>query len=172
MKNKILASFLTVVFLIIFLLFYKGLQKPNIYIPITDVEKDIPSFTAQIFDSNNQIDSDDIFENDKFYLINIWASWCLPCKDEHPFLMSLSKKKNLEIIGLNYKDNIKQAKKFLKKLNNPYVIILSDKDGTKAIELGAYGVPETFLVYNKKMIKKIIGPINDKIFLEIEKIIK
>ena len=92
MKNKILASFLTVVFLIIFLLFYKGLQKPNIYIPITDVEKDIPSFTAQIFDSNNQIDSDDIFENDKFYLINIWASWCLPCKDEHPFLMSLSKK--------------------------------------------------------------------------------
>ena len=172
MKNKILASFLTVVFLIIFLLFYKGLQKPNIYIPITDVEKDIPSFTAQIFDSNNQIDSDDIFENDKFYLINIWASWCLPCKDEHPFLMSLRKKKNLEIIGLNYKDNIKQAKKFLKKLNNPYVIILSDKDGTKAIELGAYGVPETFLVYNKKMIKKITGPINDKIFLEIEKIIK
>ena len=172
MKNKILASFLTVVFLIIFLLFYKGLRNSNIYIPKANIEKNIPSFKAQIFDSDNQINYEDIFENDKFYLINIWASWCLPCKDEHPFLMSLSKKKNLEIIGLNYKDNIKQAKKFLKKLNNPYVIILSDKDGTKAIELGAYGVPETFLVYNKKMIKKITGPINDKIFLEIEKIIK
>ena len=86
--------------------------------------------------------------------------------------MSLSSQKNLEIIGLNYKDNIENAKNFLKELDNPYTIILSDMDGTKAIEWGAYGVPETFLIYNKKIIKKIIGPINKTLFLEIKKIIK
>ena len=172
MKNKILASFLTVVFLIIFLLFYKGLQKPNIYIPITDVEKDIPSFTAQIFDSNNQIDSDDIFENDKFYLINIWASWCAPCRDEHPVLMSLSKNNKLTIIGINYKDNKTNAKSFLDELGNPYEKIIVDKNGTNSIEWGAFGVPETFIIYNNKIIKKYIGPLNQEFFLEIQNLIK
>ena len=172
MKNKILPIFFIFIFLIIFFIFYKGLRNSNIYIPKANIEKNIPSFKAQIFDSDNQINSEDIFENDKFYIINIWASWCIPCKDEHPFLMNLSNIKNLEIIGINYKDNNKNAKFFLKELNNPYTIILSDKDGTKAIEWGAYGVPESFLIYNKKIIKKIIGPIDKSSFLEIKKIIK
>ena len=172
MKSKILPIFLTIIFLIIFFIFYKGLHNSNIYIPKTKIEKNIPSFRAKIFDSHDQINSDDIFENNKFYMMNIWASWCVPCREEHFFLMSLSSQKNLEIIGLNYKDNIENAKNFLKELDNPYTIILSDMDGTKAIEWGAYGVPETFLIYNKKIIKKIIGPINKTLFLEIKKIIK
>ena len=104
--------------------------------------------------------------------MNIWASWCLPCRDEHSFLMNLSNQNNIEIIGLNYKDKNKNAKKFLEKLNNPYKIILSDQDGTISIEWGAYGVPESFLIYNKKIIKKITGPINKDILIEIKKMIK
>jgi len=105
-------------------------------------------------------------------LFNIWASWCLPCRDEHKFLIDLSKDKIIQIIGLNYKDKNENAEKFLKDLKSPYKIILSDIDGTIAIEWGAYGVPETFLIYDKKIIKKIIGPINKKSLFEIKEIIK
>ena len=86
--------------------------------------------------------------------------------------MDLSNQKNLQIIGLNYKDNDKNAEKFLIELNSPYKIILSDKDGTISIEWGAYGVPESFLVYNNEIIKKIIGPLNINISAEIKDLIK
>ena len=74
-------------------------------------------------------------------------------------------------IGLNYKDNSENAKIFLEEMGNPYNIILLDNEGTISIEWGAYGVPETFLIYNKKVIKKIIGPIDEKILLEIKDLI-
>ena len=104
--------------------------------------------------------------------MNIWASWCVPCRDEHVFLLNLSKVKNLEIIGINYKDTIDNAKNFLQDLGNPYKFIISDTDGILAIEWGADGVPETFLIYDKKIIKKFIGPLNQKSLLEIKKAIK
>ena len=172
MKTKILPIFLIIVFLIIFFIFYRGLQNSNIYIPNTITKKNIPSFETKVFDTNKKINSEKIFLNDKFYLLNIWASWCVPCREEHTFLISLSKQKNIEIIGLNYKDSSKNAKNFLNELNNPYKIILLDKDGTIAIEWGAYGVPETFLIYNKTIIKKVIGPINEDTFMEIIKLIQ
>tara|TARA_B100001057_G_scaffold63434_1_gene56985 strand:- start:1275 stop:1793 length:519 start_codon:yes stop_codon:yes gene_type:complete len=170
MKIKIYPTFLVIISLIVFFIFYKGLQNSNIYIPETSIEKDIPTFRAKIFDTENYINSKNIFEEDKFYLINIWSSWCGPCREEHPFLIKLSDQKNIKIIGLNYKDNIENAKNFLKELNNPYDIILLDKDGTTSIELGAYGVPETFLIYKKKIIKKIVGPLNENSFLQIKKL--
>ena len=86
--------------------------------------------------------------------------------------MELKKNKKLKIVGLNYKDKVKNANNFLNELNNPYTLILSDTDGTIAIEWGAYGVPETFLIYNGKIIKKIIGPMNNNLFKEIERIVK
>ena len=172
MKIKIFPIFLLIIFFIIFFVFYKGLQKSNIYIPTNNVEKKIPNFDAKIFNTDIKINSEEIFEKDKFYLLNIWASWCIPCRDEHLFLMNLSTNKNLEIIGLNYKDNTENAKKFLKELNNPYKVILSDNNGIIAIEWGAYGVPETFLIYDKKIIKKYIGPLSSKSLLEIKELIK
>ena len=104
--------------------------------------------------------------------MNIWASWCIPCREEHKFLMKLKKDERIELIGFNYKDNFKNASSFLKDLGNPYNIIVSDKDGTASIEWGAYGVPESFLVHQNKIIKRFIGPIKNKDLLEIEKIIR
>ncbi len=172
MKNKISSLFLVVLFLIIFFIFYKGLQNSNIYIPKLNSKLEIPIFKVKIFETENEINSKTIFKKNKFYLLNIWASWCLPCRDEHKFLNNLSKSKNLELVGLNYKDKKKNANSFLKEFNNPYDIILMDNDGTIAIEWGAYGVPESFLIYEDKIIKKIIGPINQNIMLEIKKLIK
>ena len=172
MKIKIFPTFLIISLLTIFIIFYKGLQNPNIYTPNTNIEKNIPIFETKIFDSEDTVNSKNFFLDNKFYLLNIWASWCVPCRNEHGFLISLSKKRDIEIIGLNYKDNIKNAENFIRELGNPYSVIFLDLDGTISIEWGAYGVPETFLIYDKKIIKKIIGPINDDSFAEIEKMIK
>ena len=172
MKIKIFVTLLIIIFSIIFITFYKGLRNSNIYIPNISTEKNIPNFTAEIFDTNNEINSKKIFKSDKFYLVNIWASWCMPCRDEHLFLMNLSKNKKIKLIGLNYKDNFMNAKNFINKTGNPYSIILTDKDGIVAINWGAYGVPESFLIYKNKIIKRYIGPLNNEILIEIEEIIK
>lgn len=170
MKSKTLPIFLITIFIIIFYIFYKGLQNPNIYTPDINIKKDIPNFKTKVFDTNNIINSNEIFKENKFYLVNIWASWCVPCKDEHAFLMNLSKQKNIKIIGINYKDKNKNAINFLKELSSPYQTVLLDMDGTLAIEWGAYGVPETFLIYNKKIIKKFIGPLNQDSLFELKKL--
>ena len=113
-----------------------------------------------------------LFEGNEFYLINIWSSWCGPCREEHPILMNLKNQKNINIIGLNYKDNKANAEKFLRELGNPYYEILEDNNGSNSIELGAYGVPESFLIHQNKIIRKYIGPLNQNLFTEINSLIK
>ena len=128
--------------------------------------------TWKDFFSEKSLKSSNIFELDKIYLLNIWSSWCVPCRQEHTFLMNLNSGNKLNIIGMNYKDNPRNAEKFLKELGNPYKEIFIDLDGTIAIEWAAYGVPESFLIYNNKIIKKYIGPLNQKSIDEINLLIK
>ncbi len=172
MKTKIFPLFLIFTFLIIFFVFYKGLQNTNIYTPEAKLEIKIPNFETKEFFSKDKINSDQIFIGSDYYLLNIWASWCVPCKEEHKYLMDLSKIENIKIIGQNYKDNFDNAKNFLINLDNPYDLIFFDNDGTIAIEWGAYGVPETFLIKNNLIIKKIIGPLNEKLLSEIKELTK
>ncbi len=172
MKKKILILSILLVFVVIFIIFYKGLKDTNIYIPEKEINNNLPIFDSELFDSKEKINSYKIFELDKFYLLNIWSSWCVPCRQEHPFLMKLIKNNKITIIGMNYKDNKKNAKNFLNELGNPYEKIFMDLDGTIAIEFGAYGVPESFLIYNKKIIKKYIGPLNKELINDIQLLIK
>ena len=172
MRTKILPISLIIIVSVIFVIFYKGLQNSNVYEPQIGNQKNIPVFVAKAFETEEIFKSEDIFEGDKFYLMNIWSSWCAPCRDEHKFLLNLSNQKNLKIVGLNYKDKKKNAINFLDELSNPYDFIFSDTDGTIAIEWGAYGVPESFLVYENKIIKKIIGPIDQNSLLEIKELIQ
>ena len=173
MKNKFFLASTIIIFIFTFFIFYKGLENSNIYTPNINIKKNVPLFEAKLFDSSNKIKSEDIFSKNNFYLFNVWASWCIPCKVEHPILMNLNEIKSLKIIGLNYKDNEVNAKKFINQLGNPYSENLVDEDGKIAIELGAYGVPETFLInQEKKIIKKYIGPLNEKSLNEIKSILK
>ena len=172
MKSKIIPLILIFVFLITFVIFFKGLKNSNIYTPNVNLKKKIPSFELKSFENDSNIITEKIFNGDKYFFMNIWASWCFPCKEEHKFLMELKKNEKIKLIGFNYKDNFKNASNFLKDLGNHYDIIVSDKDGTASIEWGAYGVPESFLVYQNKIIKRFIGPINNEDFLEIQKIIR
>ena len=172
MKDKLIPSIIIISFIIIFLIFYKGLQETNIYTPNSEIKKDIPIFSSVKFDSKENVSSSEIFNSNKFYLLNIWASWCVPCRQEHAYLMRLRENSKVTLIGLNYKDNFNNAQNFLKKLGNPYETILLDEDGTTSIEWGAYGVPETFLIYKNKIVSKYIGPLNEELINEIYSIIK
>ena len=172
MKNKTLPFLLIIVFGIIFSIFYKGLEDSKIYTPDVNVKKKIPVFNTKDFFSGKNLKSSSIFELDKIYLLNIWSSWCVPCRQEHPFLMSLNSDNKVNIVGMNYKDNFKNAENFLNELGNPYEEIFIDLDGTIAIEWGAYGVPESFLIYNNEIIEKYTGPLNQDIIDEINLLIK
>ena len=172
MRNKVFLIFSIVSFFIIFVVFYKGLGKSNFYKPSLSLGKNIPKLSLKVFGTNELVQSENLFNQDKLYILNIWASWCLPCREEHFILMNLSKNKNMTLVGLNYKDSFDNAKRFIEELGNPYSAILDDKDGTKAIEWGAFGVPETFIIYKNKIIKKYVGPLDLKSIEEIETLIK
>ena len=173
MKNKFSLLIIVIFLSFCFVIFYKGLNNPNTYLPKIKDKKNIPIFVAKELNSNAYLNSEKIFEEDIFYIINIWASWCVPCRTEHPLLMKLSKNQTVKLVGLNYKDSLNNAKDFINKFGNPYSQIIIDNDGVHSIELGAYGVPETFIVdKNKKIIKKFVGPINQEIVDKIKLIIK
>ena len=125
-----------------------------------------------VFLNNDKIFKKQDLINDKYHLINIWASWCLPCKKEHPILMNLKKENNLKLVGINFKDKKLNANNFLRELGNPYDFSLRDKDGTKSILFGVYGVPESILIDKKhKIISKFIGPLNVKDYKNILKLL-
>jgi cytochrome c biogenesis protein CcmG, thiol:disulfide interchange protein DsbE len=93
-------------------------------------------------------------------LVNIWASWCGPCRDEHPHLMALSEMDGVRLVGINYKDEPENARRFLGALGLPYAAVGVDRSGRTFVDWGAYGVPETFLVDGQGIIRyKYIGPI-------------
>ncbi len=94
----------------------------------------------------------------KVWLLNVWASWCAACRDEHPLLVDLSKQGVLPVIGLNYKDNGEDAQRWLKQFGDPYQLSVVDADGRVSIDYGVYGVPETYLIDAQGVIRyKQIG---------------
>ncbi len=151
-------SFCLIVFTIV--VFFIALNIDKRYSTENIVGTKVDNFKIKFLSYDQTFENKDL-SNDKYHLINIWASWCLPCKKEHPILMKLSKEVNLNIIGINFKDKKNNANNFLNDLGNPYNIILSDTDGTSSISFGVFGVPETILINKKQIIiKKFIGPLD------------
>ncbi len=162
-------SFCLISFTII--VFFIALNVDKRYSTENVVGKKIDSFKIKFLFSDEIFENKDLL-NDGYYLINIWASWCLPCKKEHPILMKLNEEKNLNLIGVNFKDKKNNANSFLKNLGNPYNIILSDTDGTGSISFGVFGVPETILIDKEQIvIKKFIGPLDTNDYKNIIKTI-
>jgi cytochrome c biogenesis protein CcmG, thiol:disulfide interchange protein DsbE len=102
-------------------------------------------------------------------LVNVWASWCAPCRDEHPYLMRLAKDARLSVVGINYKDGEANARSFLSRFGNPFRAVGVDTGGRAAIEWGVYGVPETFLIgRDGTILYKHIGPIDERSFAVLQ----
>jgi cytochrome c biogenesis protein CcmG/thiol:disulfide interchange protein DsbE len=114
----------------------------------------------------------------KVSVVNVWASWCIPCHDEAPLLIELGRDKRLQLIGINYKDAPDNARRFLGRYGNPYGVVGVDGNGRGAIEWGVYGVPETFIVGREgTIVYKLVGPvtpdnINAVLKVEIDKALK
>ena len=151
--------------------FFIGLNKETNYNTHSLVGKKISNMNLLYFDSNEFYKEDSLKKNN-YTLINFWASWCGPCRDEHPILIKLSKEKNLNLFGINFKDKKRQADKFLNDLGNPYDFIAKDEQGKNSVNFGIYGIPESILVNNDLIIlKKFVGPLSAEDFNSILKII-
>ena len=121
---------------------------------------------------DDSIFTNDDFKKNSFTLINFWASWCAPCRIEHPRLMELSKENNIKILGVNFKDKKINALKFLKDLGDPYEYLTRDSNGKQSVNFGIYGIPESILIDNKlTIIKKFVGPLTKQDLNNIKEII-
>ena len=121
---------------------------------------------------DDSIFTNDDFKKNSFTLINFWASWCAPCRIEHPQLMELSKENNIKILGVNFKDKKINALKFLKDLGDPYEYLTRDSNGKQSVNFGIYGIPESILIDNKlTIIKKFVGPLTKQDLNNIKEII-
>ena len=170
--QKIIKIIILFIFLFVIGIFYISLTRDTNYNTSNLINKDTPEFKIISFDESNFYTKDDIKKNN-YTLINFWASWCAPCKIEHPILMKLSQTKNLMILGINFKDKDTQAKTFLNELGDPYDLLAKDKNGKQTVRFGVYGIPESILINKDLMIiQKFVGPLSFDDYNNIIKIIE
>ena len=171
MKKKYLVTIYSIA-IFVFVVLYLSLNKNNVYTTQENIGKKISVIQLNYFDKPGEFNIQEI-SNFNFTLLNFWASWCGPCRKEHKHLVELSRNSNLKIIGVNFKDDKKNAKEFLKEMGNPFFILTKAPEGKKSVNFGIYGIPETILI-NKdlKILKKYVGPLNDKDVKEIQRIVK
>ena len=170
--QKIIKIIILFIFLFVIGIFYISLTRDTNYNTSSLVNKETPEFKIISFDDTNYFTRDDIKKNN-YTLINFWASWCAPCKVEHPILMKLSQTKNLMILGINFKDKSTQANKFLSELGNPYDLLAKDDNGKQSVRFGIYGIPESILINKDLMIiEKFVGPLSIDDYENILKIVE
>lgn len=153
-------------FVLLGLLLAYGLNLDPHKIPSPLIDKPLPDFALpSVADPKRVVSKDDL--RGEVYLLNVWASWCVACRQEHPLLNELAKSRRVTIVGLNYKDKRDDALKWLGALGNPYTVSLTDLDGRLGLDLGVYGVPETFLIDKTGVIRfKQIGPITEEVLMQ------
>jgi cytochrome c biogenesis protein CcmG, thiol:disulfide interchange protein DsbE len=140
-----------------------GLRLDPREVPSPLINKPAPPFTLpELMDPQRTVSEKDMLG--KVWLLNVWASWCVSCREEHPVLVAFSKRNIVPVYGLNYKDDRKDALAWLARLGNPYTMSIMDRDGRIGINYGVYGVPETYVIDKQGVIRyKQIGPVTPEI---------
>ena len=142
-------------------------------VPSPLIGKPAPAFTLpRLDDAGQQVSREDLLG--KVWMLNVWASWCAPCRDEHPLVIDIARRQLVPVYGLNYKDARPAAANWLANLGNPYRATLVDADGRVGIDFGVYGVPETFIIDRQGIVRfKHTGPLTpDVIRRKIEPLLK
>lgn len=157
LKLKYLLPLLLFIVLAVFLAIGLKLNPKDIPSPLID--KPVPAFSLPILATpDKNLSTQDL--QGRVWLLNVWASWCVSCRQEHPLLLELAKLNQVSIIGLNYKDEAPAANQWLQQLGNPYNASVMDKDGRVGIDYGVYGVPETYVIDKQGIIQfKQIGAV-------------
>ncbi|WP_444894387.1 DsbE family thiol:disulfide interchange protein [Microbulbifer sp. TRSA001] len=152
-----------VIFVVLALLFWRGLYLNPQEMPSALLNKPVPEFSLQKVADNSQIVEKKDLPNGP-HLMNVWATWCVACRVEHPYLNTLAEQ-GVPIVGVNLKDEDQAAIKWLEKFHNPYLYSLADRDGRLALDLGVFGAPETFLVDSEGTIRcKHVGVVDNKVW--------
>lgn len=151
---------LVLIMLAVFL--WRGLALDPRDLPSALINKPLPAFTlATLDDPARRVSSSSL--RGRVWLLNVWSSWCSACVIEHPQMLDLSRRGFIDIVGLDYKDEAAAAHEWLASNGNPYALVLQDKDGRTGIDLGVYGVPETFLIDAAGVIRaKHTGPLTQQ----------
>ena len=170
MQKTIKTIILIFIFFVI-MVFYLSLNKNSNYDTENLVGNKLNQIKLENFENTGYLTNEKLKKNN-YILINFWASWCAPCRTEHPLLMQLSQLRNIKILGVNFKDKKNNALNFLNNLGNPYHYLAKDDQGKQSVNFSIYGIPESILV-NKEfiVIKKFVGPLNLEDLNEIKKII-
>tara|TARA_B100000029_G_scaffold431578_1_gene443262 strand:+ start:2161 stop:2691 length:531 start_codon:yes stop_codon:yes gene_type:complete len=162
------------IFLLVLLTFFYLLiiERNPSEIPSNLLNKNVPNFETESLLKKEKFISSKEF-GDEIVLVNFFATWCLPCRKEHVYIERFSNKNRLRIIGINYKDEPQKAIQWLKDMGNPYSNVPIDRQGKIAIDWGVYGIPETFVINSKGIIKyRHVGPVTKKIYKKINLLIE
>lgn len=151
-------------FIAVAIWFAIALTRDPSVVPSALIDQPIPDFALSAVEGVSVPGLSDETIKGKVALVNVFASWCVPCKAEHPILMRLTEEKRVPIYGINYKDRAQDSRAWLKDLGNPYAAIGHDESGRVGIDWGVYGVPETFVIDREGRIRhKQVGPITPQI---------
>ena len=163
MKKKILIfPFIAFLFVLLVFFYLLVIERDPSELPSVLIDKKVPIFETEYLLNKKKFISKNEFDSE-ITLVNFFATWCGPCREEHVYLQRLSDEKGLKIIGVNYKDNPNKAIKWLEELGNPYSDVIVDSKGHIGIDWGVYGIPETFIVDSKGIIKyRLVGSITKK----------
>lgn len=150
------------VFVLLAAIFWKGLSRSPSELPSALIGRPVPEFTLAPIEGLGVPGFDSAsLRTGQVTVVNVWASWCAPCRIEHPFLVMLAKRPDIRLFGINYKDDPENARRFLGTLGQPFAAVGSDEKGRAALDWGVYGVPETFIVDGAGVIRyKWIGPLS------------
>jgi cytochrome c biogenesis protein CcmG, thiol:disulfide interchange protein DsbE len=154
------------IFLVIVFFLWRGLALNPREVPSPLIGKPVPSFNVPVLgDPSKTLSAADL--RGKVYLLNVWGSWCVSCRDEHPVLVEFSKRGTIPLYGLNWRDKREDAMAWLQRFGDPYVVSGVDREGKVAIDFGVYGAPETYLVDREGIIRfKQTGPLTWKVIEE------
>lgn len=149
-----------IAFAILIPIFVIGLGKDPSHLPSPLLDKPAPQFELPSVTDPSKTVGSATYAN-QMAIVNVWATWCVGCRQEHPFLMQLAESGAVPIYGLNWRDNLSEAQRFLQQLGNPYTASAFDQDGRVGIDWGVYGAPETFLIgADGTVLFKQLGPLN------------
>jgi cytochrome c biogenesis protein CcmG/thiol:disulfide interchange protein DsbE len=153
-----------IIFILLCLFLWRGLGKNPADLPSALINKPFPAFRLpSTLEANIFITQDDLLG--KVSLVNVWATWCVSCQVEHPFLLALARDQKIFIVGMNYKDDSKAAVQWLTEKGNPYFFSFNDSNGQLGLNLGVYGAPETYVIDKKGIIRyKYVGVINETVW--------
>jgi len=165
-RRNVLVALPLIVFIGVAALFYVGLGEgdpsklPSALIGKPVPATDLPPVPGLSVDGKPVPGLTNATLKDSVSVVNVWASWCVPCHDEVPFLDALGKDKRIKLVGINYKDAPDNARRFLNRYGNPFVATGQDENGRTSIDWGVYGVPETFLIgRDGRIAYKLVGPL-------------